>query len=205
MKTIAVILTGGMSRRMGRDKGSIIFEDGETMLSRLIRRYRDAFDELYISVNERGRFDTGGAKELVDLHPGKGPMAGLEAAFTLTDADQAFLTAVDLPFGEPALAHRLAACREDADACFIRRDDGRPEPLFAIYDRRVLPAVSHCLAWDEHAFRAMFDKIKVRELREEELPEFALDHILFNVNRPTDLEQALEQRQGEPLRQGSSL
>ncbi|MCC8123206.1 MAG: molybdenum cofactor guanylyltransferase [Oscillospiraceae bacterium] len=195
MKTITVIVTGGMSRRMGRDKGNIVFEGNETMLSRLIRQYTDLFDGLYISVNQTGRFATGGVPELVDLHPGKGPMAGLEAAFSKTDAAQVFLTAVDLPFGEPALAQRLLELKGDAAACVIQRADGRPESLFAVYDRACLPHVTACLEAGQFAFRALFDRVPVRYVQEAELAEFPLDHVLLNVNRPVDLEQAMRERE----------
>ena len=194
MKTIAVILTGGMSRRMGRDKGTIQFEDGETLIARLVRRYRDHFDEVYVSVNRAGRFDTAGAPELVDLRPGQGPMAGLEAAFAATVADLVFLTAVDLPFGTPEMVWKLNALRGERDACYIRRTDGRPEPLFALYSRACQAPLSACLEEERRSFRALFERVDVREVREEELPGFALDHLLLNVNRPEDLERALQQR-----------
>lgn len=194
MKTIAVILTGGMSRRMGRDKGTILFENGETLIARLVRRYRADFDEVYVSVNEAGRFDTAGAPELVDLRPGQGPMAGLEAAFARTDADLVFLTAVDLPFGSAGLVRRLDQLRAGRDACYIRRSDGRPEPLFALYARTCQTPLAACLEEGRRSFRWLFDRIDVREVWEEELREFDLDHLLLNVNRPEDLETALGQR-----------
>lgn len=123
MKTAAVILAGGMSRRMGRDKAALPFGE-ETMLSRLIRIYRPYFDLTAVSVNSAGRFDTCGALEVVDRHPGDGPMAGLEAAFLDTGADLIFLTATDLPFGDPALAQYLIKARGDHDVCLIRSDKG---------------------------------------------------------------------------------
>ena len=192
MKTIAVILTGGMSRRMGRDKGTILFEDGETLIARLVRRYRGEFDEVYVSVNEAGRFDTAGAPELVDLRPGQGPMAGLEAAFARTDADLVFLTAVDLPFGTPALARELDRLRAGRDACYIRRSDGRPEPLFALYARACQIPLSACLEEGRRSFRWLFQRVDAREVREGELEGFDLDRLLLNVNCPEDMEAARE-------------
>ena len=191
MKTIAVVLTGGMSRRMGRDKGALIFE-GETLIARLVRRFRPDFDEVYVSVNQAGRFDTAGAPELVDLHPGHGPMAGLEAAFARTDADLVFLTAVDLPFGTPELVHRLNELREDQDLCYIRRADGRPEPLYALYTRACQAPLAACLEEGRHSFRSLFGRVRTREVTEQELTEFPLERLLMNVNSPEDLERALK-------------
>ena len=189
MKTIAVILTGGMSRRMGRDKGTILFENGETLIARLVRRYGAEFDGVYVSVNEAGRFDTAGAPELVDLRPGQGPMAGLETAFARTDADLVFLTAVDLPFGEPALARLLLDALGEWDACLLRRA-GRPEPLFAAYRRSCLPQVRACLDGGRRAMGALLDRLDCRFLEGRVPAGFDLDRALFNANTPEDWARA---------------
>ena len=154
MKTICVILAGGRSSRMGRDKAELPL-GGETFLARLIREYTPGFP-VYVSVGEAGRFPCDGAKELVDRHPGMGPLAGLEAAFVGTDADAVFLTATDLPFGTLELAQRLLDMLGDADACVIRRSDGNMEPAFGVYRRSCLPAVQRLLAENRRAFRGLF-------------------------------------------------
>lgn len=190
MKTAAVILTGGLSRRMGRDKCGLELE-GETFLERLISRCRENFDQVCVSVDRPGRFPTAGAEEICDLRPGnQGPLAGLEAAFLQTGAELLFLTAVDLPFGEPALARRMLELLGTADACCIRRKDGRLETLFAVYDRACLEQASACLDQGRRSFRSMLDWVNCRVVEEDELPEFDLDRILMNVNRPEDLELA---------------
>lgn len=194
---ITVILTGGLSRRMGRDKGLLPF-GGESLLRQLVERWRDVFDGVAVSVDRPGRFDTAGAAEYTDLHPGCGPFAGLEAALAQSGAEAVFLTAVDLPFGEPALARRIAALRGDADACFIRRKNGRQEPLFGVYAAACLPALTACMEEGRYSGKAMFERVKVREVAEEELPGFDLDRILFNMNRPADLMLAEQMRRMSP-------
>ena len=78
MKTIGVILSGGQSRRMGRDKARLDF-GGRPMLTHLVETYRPFFDKIFVSVNQAGRFDTAGAGEIVDRRPGLGPLAALES------------------------------------------------------------------------------------------------------------------------------
>lgn len=119
MKMIAVILSGGQSRRMGRDKALLEF-DGKPMLRHLVELYRPWFDGVYVSVNQAGRFDTAGAGEIVDRRPGIGPLAALESIFLETDAEIAFLTATDLPFGDPETARQLAeGCRSTTRVCSL--------------------------------------------------------------------------------------
>ncbi len=190
METAAVILTGGLSRRMGRDKCGLELE-GETFLERLVERYGPVCGRICVSVDRPGRFDTAGAEEVCDRRPGnQGPLAGLEAAFLQTGAEALFVTAIDLPFGDTALARRLMDLRGGADACCIRRRDGRVEPLFAVYGRGCLEAASAGLDQGRRSFHALLERVETRFVNEEELPGFDLERILLNVNRPEDLETA---------------
>lgn len=189
LKTAAVILAGGMSRRMGRDKAALPFGE-ETMLSHLVRLYRPHFDITAVSVNTAGRFETYGALEVVDRHPGDGPLAGLEAAFLDTDADLIFLTGTDLPLGDPALAHHLMEVRGDHDACLIRSAKGL-EPLFAIYSSTCLDAVRKSLEEGRRSMFSMLQQVHTLELSAESLTDFNVQRILTNVNDPEEYARVL--------------
>lgn len=192
MKTAAVILAGGMSRRMGRDKAALPFGE-ETMLSHLVNTYRPHFDMIAVSLNTAGRFDTAGALEVVDHHPGNGPMAGLEAAFLETDADVIFLTGTDLPLGDPALAKHLLELRGDYDVCLIRSAKG-PEPLFAVYSSSCLPAVQNALENGRRSMFSMLQDVRTLEIPAEDLTQFDVQKVLTNVNDPEEYARVLEHR-----------
>ena len=190
MKTAAVILAGGMSRRMGRDKAALPFGE-ETMLSHLVHTYQPYFDVTAVSLNTPGRFDTAGAQEVVDRRPGEGPMAGLEAAFLDTGADVIFLTGTDLPFGDPALARHLVESLGTHDICLIRSDKG-PEPLFAVYSSRCLSAIRKSLEEGRRSMYGVIQQMDTLELPAESLPQFDIARILSNVNDPEEYAKALE-------------
>ena len=190
MKTAAVILAGGMSRRMGRDKAALPFGE-ETMLSHLVHTYQPYFDVTAVSLNIPGRFDTAGAMEVVDRRPGEGPMAGLEAAFLDTGADVIFLTGTDLPFGDPALARHLVESLGTHDICLIRSNKG-PEPLFAVYSSRCLSAIRKSLEEGRRSMYGVIQQMDTLELPAESLPQFDIARILSNVNDPEEYAKALE-------------
>lgn len=189
MKTAAVILAGGMSRRMGRDKAALPFGE-ETMLSHLVHTYQPYFDLTAVSLNQAGRFDTAGAMEVVDRRPGEGPMAGLEAAFLDTGADVIFLTGTDLPFGDPALARHLVKQLGEHDICLIRSEKG-PEPLFAVYSSRCLNAIQKSLAEGRRSMYGVIQELDTLELSAESLSRFDVGRILSNVNDPEEYTKAL--------------
>ena len=179
METAAVILTGGRSSRMGRDKAGLTL-DGEEFLARLTARFRAEFRRVYAA----------GPGGLPDLRPGQGPLAGLETAFVRTGAERIFLTAVDLPFADPVLARRLMEGLGERDACLIRRSGGDLEPLFAAYRRSCLPHVRACLDQGRRAMGALLDRLDCRVVEEKDLPGFPLERILLNVNTWEDYRRA---------------
>jgi molybdopterin-guanine dinucleotide biosynthesis protein A len=185
---LTVILTGGKSRRMGRDKALLPWH-GETMLSSLIERYGNTLGEVAVSVDKAGRFECGHAFELVDVFPGMGPINGILSAFSQTASDTIFLTATDLPNGDPLLAKYLAERKGGSDACIIQRTNGNIEPLFAVYGRNCLQKAEEFLKTDRKALYSLLKELDVVYVPDSELGAWDLDKILINVNTPEDYEK----------------
>ena len=184
---LTVILTGGASRRMGRDKAALPWGES-TFLQSLIDKYA-ALGPVAVSVDTPGRFSFQGAAELADRYPGSGPLNGLVSGFSGTGAEELFLTGTDLPLGDPALARRLAEKRGGADACVLRRGAKGVEPLFAVYGRGCLAAARAALEAGERSFLRLLREVTVRYVEAEEIPGFDLERILLNVNTPEDYEK----------------
>ena len=184
IQTAVVILAGGRSSRMGRDKRALPL-GGRTLAEALAERYRPLGEAVYLSVGTPGEPVPPGVLPLPDLRPGQGPLAGLEAALASTGAERVFLTAVDLPFGEPALARLLLEGLEGHDACLL----SRREPLFAAYRRTCLPHVRACLDGGRRAMGALLDRLDCRFLGAE---GFDLERVLVNADTPEDWRRAEE-------------
>jgi len=186
---VAVILSGGKSRRMGRDKAQLQFA-GKPALQILVERYSGYFD-VYVGVDVPGRFLLYGAGEVVDEYTGQGPMAGLHAAFAQTGADKIFLTAVDLLHGDPTLAIKMMkSVGFGSDACIIKRPQGI-EPMFGAYSRSCFEPAEKLLENGENKIKILLDSLKVKYLSQDELKKWDLDDILFNMNYPDDYKTVL--------------
>lgn len=185
---LTVILTGGKSKRMGKDK-ALLEVQGGIMSLMLAERYSSVLGDVAFSVDISGRFECGAFPELPDAFPGKGPLNGLYSAFHATEDDLVFLTATDMPCGDPTLAKKLADCIDDNDICTILRRNGYVEPLFSVYHRRCLPMVEMCLNEGVYSFLRLFRSLSVRAILEESLLEWDVDRILTNVNTPSDYRQ----------------
>lgn len=133
-----VVLAGGASRRMGRDKATIRL-DHETLLERAARHLAEAgASRIVVATGTAGRLGPLPWEEVGDgAHAGQGPLAGLAAALTaLEEHPAAVVLAVDLPFASPPLLRWLAdELVVSGVAGLIPLDavEHRPQPLHAAY------------------------------------------------------------------------
>jgi|TARA_B100000676_G_scaffold210941_1_gene207192 molybdopterin-guanine dinucleotide biosynthesis protein A len=91
----AVILAGGKSERMGRDKAQLIRPDGRSQLSFTADCLREAGIE-DILVSGAG---LSGLKSIKDIYPEKGPLAGIHSALAhcKPDTDALIVVPCDMP------------------------------------------------------------------------------------------------------------
>ncbi len=141
----AVILAGGDSTRMGRDKAGLEVE-GRPLLARQIDLVRGLGpDEVFISGRREGDYHAFGCPVVRDAEAGVGPLAGLAAAWEASRAPLLLVLAVDLPrMNRTVLASLLAACSAERGA--VARVAGRVEPLVAVYPRAAAARVRELLA-----------------------------------------------------------
>jgi molybdopterin-guanine dinucleotide biosynthesis protein A len=182
-----VILAGGQSRRMGRDKLQLTLA-GETLLDRALRRWGEAFPRVLVSVAGPERFPELGDRRVFDAFPGAGPLAGLHAGL-LRAGEDVFLTGADMPFASPEKALALASLCGEADACCLTDDAGRWEPLFAFYRPAVLPKAEALLSSGRRSMGALLASVRLREVRPAELGEGPDSLLTRNVNNPEDYEK----------------
>ena len=131
-----LVLAGGSSARMGRDKGSIEYH-GVSQVLWLQRLLAELCESVYISINSRQR-DMHPYCDLpffVDQHLVKGPAAGLLAAWEAFPEFAWLAVAVDLPFINRALLKSLEKEREPSNlATAYLHDSGVLEPVCTIYE-----------------------------------------------------------------------
>ncbi|PIW60231.1 molybdenum cofactor guanylyltransferase MobA [Shewanella sp. CG12_big_fil_rev_8_21_14_0_65_47_15] len=125
----AVILAGGMARRMGgEDKGLVELND-KTMIEHTIDRIKPQVKEILINANRnQTRYAEFGFKVISDEHSGfLGPLAGMITAMGQTEADYLLVVPCDCPLLPRDLAARLLAAIEANDAELAVASDGERE------------------------------------------------------------------------------
>ena len=135
-----LLLAGGASRRMGRDKASIPFPS--PLDPPLIQRVHDLLRPLAADCLVAGPASFELSCRLVGDAPGiAGPLGGLVAGLRGATTEYVLAVATDLPLVEPRLAQHLlvrARARRCSGAVVCRRS-GQLEPLFAVYRTGAAP------------------------------------------------------------------
>ena len=176
----AVILAGGISRRMGRCK-ALLPLDGQSMLLRTRNQLSD-FDSVLLSCNDMQLAD--GFRAVPDLFPDAGPLAGIHASLLATDRPAIFVVPCDLPYFSGELPRlMLSAMDKDADVMVCRDGTGSIHPLCGIYRRRILPELEACLRAGQHRIMDFVRRVSWQCL---ETGGLISDRVFFNMNTPAD-------------------
>lgn len=186
----AVILAGGKSSRMGRDKTQLIYH-GKTLLAGAVERFSASFDRVYLSIGDPEKYPDINAERVIDLYPGCGPMAGLHAALLKTPDEGVFLAAADLPFSSPAAALKIIELCGDNASAVIVGDGGKFEPAFGYYKKSLLPIIETALKSSNYRMMQLFDALPCRHVSPAELGELWREDMLDNLNYPEDYERLI--------------
>ncbi len=131
-----LVLAGGRSRRMGRDKAALTF-GGESQLARSVALLRRHVSRVFVSVRADQRDDPAraGFDLIEDRYEGKGPAAGILSALETFPGVSWLVLACDLPRVDD---ETIATLLDNADprlpaSAYRSVKDGLPEPLCAVW------------------------------------------------------------------------
>lgn len=175
-----LVLNGGKSQRMGRDKGSIEYH-GRPQREHLADLLSQHCNYTAISIREDKELATSHAL-IQDEFLGLGPLSGLLTAFK-QQPDAAWLTvACDQPALDASVIQQLLDERDPSRlaTCFHNPDTGFPEPLLTIWEPRAYPILLQWLARGYSCPRKVLINSDVKEI-------VVSDHsFMLNVNTPEE-------------------
>ena len=189
----AVVLAGGMSRRLGRDE-AVEPLGGRPLIGRVLARVAQVTDETVVVVNDTARAAALPLGEdvvaAIDRYPGAGSLGGIFTGLEAARADWALVVACDMPFLNVRLLRRILSLRRGRDAV-VPVIEGRPEPTHAAYSKRCLPHIEDRLRANDLKISRFFDDVDVEYLPQGEVDELHPGRLsFFNVNTEQDLERA---------------
>jgi len=183
----AVLLAGGESRRMGRDKARLVFRD-EPLWRRQIRVLRDLrLEKVFVSARTESFWWPDDTELLLDEPPSRGPLSGLKKAIEQMGTSHLLVLAVDMPFVTREQLHHL--CSLATQGCGVVPMIGaRAEPLGAVYPKESALDFAAALASSDFSLQALVRKLEaVGQVRMVHvLPQD--EHLYRSLNSPSELD-----------------
>jgi molybdopterin-guanine dinucleotide biosynthesis protein A len=186
MTFTALLLAGGESRRMGRDKATLVIA-GEPLWRRQLELLRGLRSEaLWLSARARPGWSPPDVKVIADQPPSRGPLSGIAAALGGMATSHLLVLAVDMPRMTAAHLHELRDMAEPGHGV-VNFDGEFAEPLCAIYPREAAPVAERAIASGDVSLQTFIrllrqqDLLRMRALIPEERSLYQ------NLNSPADL------------------
>ena len=183
-----VILAGGRSTRMGKDKATLDVS-GLTMFERNLCMMRKLFEKTIIAGN-RPDLSQPDVPCFPDHYPGSA-LGGLYTGLKEAETEYIMATACDMPYPDPGIGRLLVGMRKGYDVVVPKTPYGL-EPLFAVYRKTCLPFMQSLLEQGLYQIFLFYPHVRVRYVSQDELPG-DWEHALLNVNTPEQYTQVKEQ------------
>jgi molybdopterin-guanine dinucleotide biosynthesis protein A len=182
-KAVLIIMAGGKSSRMKRDKALLPFGGYTSLAEYQYERFKASFSNVYISAKEN-KFDFS-VDIIEDCYADSSPLVSLISIFeTLTDIDEVVVLSVDSPFVTEehfkTLCHRA---EKESDIIVVESPNGL-EPLCAIYRQRIVSIAKEMLQTNQHRLKSLFERVKTQKVL------FLDEKPFMNLNYPLDYELA---------------
>ncbi|MBP2646069.1 MAG: Molybdopterin-guanine dinucleotide biosynthesis protein [Firmicutes bacterium] len=185
-----IILAGGLSTRMGRDKASLPW-DGTDLLHTALNVLAPVCSQLIVVSNVERNILVPGVWVVHDLFRGCGPLGGIHAGISASRTEWNFVAACDMPCLNGQVVEYMAKNRKEYDVLvpFIAN---HYHPLHAMYHKRCLPRIRALLEQGNYRMTALFATLNVGLMEERELALFDESYaMLSNLNSPTDIKNLL--------------
>ncbi len=181
-----VILAGGKSIRMGKNKAFIQVE-GIPIIERIHNLFTELFQEVIIVTNEKDLFSNFNSKIYSDLIPDKGALGGLYTGIVWSSFYYSFCVACDMPFIKRSLVQYLIENVANEDVIIPRTKDGL-QPLHAIYSKNCIDPIRRSIEEGKSKIIDIYDEVNVKIVDERNFLSFDPGRESFiNVNTPEEL------------------
>jgi molybdopterin-guanine dinucleotide biosynthesis protein A len=189
MKISAVLVAGGESHRMGRDKATLLFHAKPLWQIQLELLRKLESTEIFVSARTDPVWRPADVQFVADDPPSRGPVSGLAASLGQMRAEHLLALAIDMPFMTEGYLSFL--CDQIGPGCgVVAKIDDRFEPLSAIYPREALPNIQNALSGEDFSLQTLAGrlaaegKLRVVSVTSQER------NLFLNVNELADLAAA---------------
>jgi molybdopterin-guanine dinucleotide biosynthesis protein A len=198
--TSAIVVAGGLSRRLGHDKRRVRLwgAAGPTLLEHTVGLVAQLCDDVVVVLNDAEQWPGLPARSVPDIYPDGGALGGIYAGLLAAKHSYALAVACDMPFLNPNLLGAMLAGRRDYDVLVPRslepgstRNQLGVESLHAIYGKGCLEPMRATLESGRRQIAAFFPQVRIAYLEPEETRRYdPAGRSFMNVNTPDQMAEA---------------
>ena len=194
-KVSTIILAGGNSSRLGRDKALVKIYNSSTIIHTIVEKLQVISDDVIIVTNGQ-KYANLGVKLTSDIYLNSGPLAGLHSGLLAAKHSHALVVACDMPFLNVKLLSYMISQPLYYDA-LVPKIEGWLEPLHAIYSRHCIGPIERKLKAHRFRMRDLLDTVAIQYLFKDSIKMFDPQYqSFFNINSPKALKEAIDLARG---------
>jgi len=179
-----IILAGGKSKRMGRDKGQVMYQKTH-LIEYSIKLLESYCNDIIISTNEPAQYRKYGFQMIDDEFKNSGPMGGIHASLKESVNYMNFVLACDMPNITIQVIDVLLS-HSSKDQITAPTLNGRSEPLCALYPRDTYLQFEHWLTVGRFKMQEFLQNAETSYVSMDSFTD-APENIFKNINSPADL------------------
>lgn len=179
-----IILAGGLSSRMGSDKGMVQL-NGKKFIEHILEAIIPNVKEVIIIAN-CDNYHNLGVKVYEDIIKNRGPLGGIYTGLMNSRTENNIVVSCDIPFINSNLIKHIIENSGSADIA-VPVFKGTIEPLCAIYTKRTAGKIYNLIMNNELKVRKVMRHFITREIHLTSSLEFYNDKLLMNINTPEEL------------------
>lgn len=196
MDVSCIILAGGKSSRLGRNK--VIETIGNRSLLERVVSCLTFFKSEIIIVSAKDSSlpeltDYPRLRTVQDVYPGKGTIGGIYTGLVTSKTFYNLIVACDMPFLNLSLMQFMINQAEGYDVVIPRTKNQILEPLHAVYSRNCISHLEFLIQQNRLSVLELYPMVKVKYIEEAEISQYDPAHTsFFNINTEADLKAGKE-------------
>jgi len=193
-----IILCGGMSTRMGQDKGSMNLY-GKSMIIHVLEPIIKVADEIILVLRDKNqvkiykkllkelKYNRTIFKICTDIIKDQGPLAGILTGLMNTVSDKSMIIPCDSPFISELFIKKMFEQSKGTnfDAYVPKWSDGHIEPLHSIYKKDLISTIKKLLNQDIKDVKSLVSKSNTKFINVQNLD--ISGRSFLNINQKKDI------------------
>lgn len=183
-RVTGIILAGGASRRMGKDKG-LCYYKGKQLVSYSIEVLKPICDNIIIGSNNPDEYSKFGYEVIVDEIKNIGPIGGIYSCLKKSSTKRNLIVSCDTPYLNKDSLNYILESSNDYEIVIPQHANLFYEPLAGYYSSSIVAKIEESIVEEDYKLINLFNKVKFKAISTDNLPGSVTQ--FKNFNTPEEL------------------